>query len=367
MSNTSSNNVCAGCKTALPKKEFLTCTNCKARYDIECGNVPLRQFHQMGLHLKNNWKCPECLNKQPKLGNIHTPVRSVNTLDDCSKSSADCMEVSYVTKRKKNCQSPQHSNSQYKVDNTDLTECKLRNIIQQELATTIQNLVTTQLNTMNDQIKGFCESLNFINEQYEQMKAKLEEKSNIVDQLKRENDNLKASVKDLTSRLNTVEVHMRENNIEINGIPENKSENLANVIVQLGNIIANPLKEDDIQHVTRVAQLNRNTEKPRSVIVKLRSARHRDAILAAVAQFNKKNPNDKLNSHHLGIGGTSKPIYISEHLSPTNKALHAAARIKAKEMKYRFTWVRNGKIFVRKDEFSQAKLIKNEDCLRLIN
>lgn len=369
MMSVSSSNVCAGCKTTLPKKQFLTCASCKARYDIECGNVPLRQFQQMEVHQKNNWKCPECLNKQPKHGNIHTPIRSVTTLDDCNNSSTDTDEVSYVTKRKKLSQSPQCSPTQYKVDSIlgDLTECKLRNIIQQELTSAIQNLVTAQLNTINNQIKEFQESINFINAQYEQMKIRLEERCNTVDLLKRENEVLKSTVKDLTSRLNIVEVHMRESNIEINGIPENRNENLVNVVVQLSKIIKNPLTEEDIQHVTRVAQFNRTPEKPRSVIVKLRSARHRDAVLASVAQYNKKNPKEKLNSSHLGIGGTSKPVYVSEHLSPANKALHAATRIKAKEMNYRFTWIRNGRIFVRKDEFSQAKLVKSMDCLNAIN
>ncbi|CAH2093241.1 unnamed protein product [Euphydryas editha] len=176
MLSASSSNVCAGCKTTLPKKQFLTCASCKARYDIECGNVPLRQFQQMEMHQKNNWKCPECLNKQPKQGNIHTPIRSVTTLDDCNKSPIDTDE-------------------------------------------------------------------------YEEMKTKLEEKSNTVDLLKRENDALKSTVKDLTSRLNIVEVHMRESNIEINGIPENRNENLMNVVVHLSKIIENPLTEEDIQHI----------------------------------------------------------------------------------------------------------------------
>lgn len=365
--STTTNILCAGCKNILPKKEFLTCTKCKSKYDIECSNISQKQFQLMDSLKKSNWMCPECLNKQPKTGNIHTPIRSATTLEDCDMSVVDTPSASYVSKRKKPCKSPQCSTSQYTVENVDLTERKLRDIIQQELALTIQNLVSAQLKTITDQITGFCDSINFINAQYEEMKVKLEEKSNLVDQLKSENEHLKSTVKDLSSRLNIVEVHMRENNIEINGIPENRAENLANLVVQLGRTVNHPLTAEDIHHATRVAQFNKNNEKPRAVVVKLQSARHRDAILAAVVQFNKKNPKEKLNSHHLGIGGTSKPIYVSEHLTPANKSLHAATRLKAKEKNYRFVWIRNGKIFVRKDEFTQAKLIRNEDSLKLIN
>ncbi|CAH0715998.1 unnamed protein product, partial [Brenthis ino] len=253
------------------------------------------------------------------------------------------------------------------VANTDanrtskLTESTLRGIIKQELLIAIGELVTTHLNTINEQTTGFHECMTFINTQFEEMKAAMAKKSTIIDNLKNENDQLNVTVKDLNTRLNIVESYLRECNVEVNGIPEHRTENLVNTMVQLGQVVKNPLSSDDIQHVTRVAKLNKNSDKPRSVIVKLCTTKHLDAFLAAVAQFNKKNPTDKLNSHYLGIGGSCAPIYVSEHLTPGSKSLHAAARLKAKHMKYRFTWIRNGKIYVRKDEFSQALLIKSED------
>ena len=66
------------------------------------------------------------------------------------------------------------------------------------------------------------------------------------------------------------------------------------------------------------------------------------------------------------MGGPRKSVYVSEHLSPANKSLHAAARLKAKELNYKFTWIRNGRIFVRKDESSEFILIRNTESLKLI-
>ncbi|CAH2042562.1 unnamed protein product, partial [Iphiclides podalirius] len=56
----------------------------------------------------------------------------------------------------------------------------------------------------------------------------------------------------------------------------------------------------------------------------------RDSVLAAVIKFNKSNVNDKLSSHHLGLGGSRVPIFVAEHLTPSNKALHAATRKNAR-------------------------------------
>lgn len=102
------------------------------------------------------------------------------------------------------------------------------------------------------------------------------------------------------------------------------------------------------------------------MIVKLPCQRRRDELLAAVTRFNKKNSADKLNSQHLGIGSRRVPVFVSEHLTPTNKYLHAAARRKAKETGTMFIWVRDGRIFARKNERSPAVYIKNEESLKLI-
>jgi hypothetical protein len=113
----------------------------------------------------------------------------------------------------------------------------------------------------------------------------------------------------------------------------------------------------------RVAKMNSDSNRPRSVVVKLRSARCRDSLIAAVQTYNRKNSNERLNTEVVGIGGEKKLIFVSEHLSPDKKSLHAATRLKAKELSYKFVWVRNGKIFVRKSENAQARLINSRHYL----
>lgn len=125
--------------------------------------------------------------------------------------------------------------------------------------------------------------------------------------------------------------------MEINGIPENRSENQCNTIIQLAKTVDTAMADRDIQNVTRIAKMNKDSKRPRSVIVKLRSIHNRDQLLAAVHKFNKsKIQQDKLNSTHLGLAGEAKPVYVAEHLTPANKSLHASTRKKAKEAVYSF-------------------------------
>ncbi|CAG9560869.1 unnamed protein product [Danaus chrysippus] len=203
--------ICAGCHKNLLKKEFMTCSSCKSKYDIQCVNMSSEQYDQMSLQLRNSWKCPKCSSKQPKMGNINTPIRSGLTNASCGNNFNN--ETSFVTTRKIQSKSPLASESGMQ---NYITEEGFRYILKQELTATIKDLVSAQLNNINEQIAEFCESLSFINKQYEEIKNIIDEKTTIIEQLKKDNDHLKDTVKDLATRLNVVELHMRECNIEIN-------------------------------------------------------------------------------------------------------------------------------------------------------
>lgn len=197
------------------------------------------------------------------------------------------------------------------------------------------------------------------------MSTKYESLLNKVDSLQKENTLLKENITDLNSRISRMEQHSRLNNLEIQNIPENKSENLVKIVKQIATITDCKLEESDIQVCTRIAKINKDSQRPRSIVVKFTSQISRDNFLASTLKFNKKTKilTDKLNTDHLGIGGGRKPVYIVEHLSPAQKALHAAARSRAKELQYKFVWVKGGKIFMRKTDTSEYKLIKNTQDL----
>lgn len=351
---------CAGCLNALPKKDFLSCCVCKLKYDLECANVSNNHFNLMERRHKAAWKCPECISKQPKTDNSHTPVRSTQKSPNNGAVSPD--QFSNITLRTK----ATASSSSNKTEATEyMNEEKLRVIINQELTSclqlTIKQLVTAELQNINSQISVLNESAQFLSNRYEEIKQHLNEKDNLIKVLKLDNELLKTELKSVTARLDLTEQHLRECNLEINGIPEHRSENLTDTLIKLTAVIDCPLQADDIHKVTRVAKVNNSSNRPRSIVVKLRSQRTRDTILAGTARFNKKQPDNKLNSLHLGLPDPRSPIFVSEHLSPANKALHAAARRKAKETSCKFVWIRNGRVYVRRNEFSQAICIKNSE------
>lgn len=185
-----------------------------------------------------------------------------------------------------------------------------------------------------------------------------------IDELKHENQTLRAQYDDLQKRLCAVEQQSRACNLELHCVPENRAENLVNLSMQLSSSVKGGLSESNILAVHRVTKVNKESQRPRSIVLKLSSPRCRDTLLAAVKIYNKANPNDKLNSSHVGIGGEAKKyIFVSEHLPYAMKQVHAATRIFAKENGFKFVWVRNGRVYIRKNEHSQGHIISDTSFL----
>ncbi|XP_039764477.1 uncharacterized protein LOC120636965 [Pararge aegeria] len=160
-----------------------------------------------------------------------------------------------------------------------------------------------------------------------------------------------------------MEQHSRMNNLEIQCLPEHRAENLPNIITQIGKVTGTCISDADIHKCTRIAKISRENPRPRSVFVKFSSPRIRDTFLAGVMKFNKRIKDEKLNTSHIGIGGENKPIYVVEHLTPELKKIHASARLTAKKLKYRFVWIKNGRVFLRKTDESEHIVIRNIEQL----
>ncbi|CAG9563464.1 unnamed protein product [Danaus chrysippus] len=296
-------NFCTGCRNKLPVKDFMICHQCKRSYDLLCANISPNKFKSLSNESKINWKCHRCRNKMPKINNTNTPIirPPLNSQVDCVlKDCGTSLDIDNVTIRSNSTKLQNDILASNSVINAE----SLRGILESfksDLSTVItkniSDMITERLKDINKEISGFREAITFFNEQYEDLKKRLDDSEVTIHKLKSNNDHLNSTVNDLTKRLNLAEQFMRESNIEINGPPEHSNENLVNTFGQLAKTVNVNFSNDDIVQVTRVAKFNKENKKPRTVIARLRTPRHRDTLLAAVQNFNKKNPENKLNSH----------------------------------------------------------------------
>lgn len=392
----------------IKTKEYLQCSSCNKRYDLLCANVTDKIFKSMKIADKAVLKCQDCRSKLPKTNNTDTPVRTtrIESPKNSTKSpqqnreSPTCSKITIRSKRQPISPassleddtafsantSLQHRNSPIDshsivcskrlesspmnpiADDTvlEMTKSSLREIIKQEISSAIKEVVTEQLKQISDLISDFRASLDFYNEKHEEMRVTLEQTPSRVQILERDSK-LQTSVHELTKRINLMEQHNRSTNIELQNVPENRSENLITTVLQLGKITKCQIEEAAIAHCTRIAKKDTKTSRPRSILVKFNTPRQRDTFLAAAINFNKTNATNKLNTSHLGIAAENPiPIYIVEHLSADNKALHAAARLRGKDLGYKFVWVRNGRIFMKKNDLSERIVITSQEVLNSV-
>ncbi|CAH0755509.1 unnamed protein product [Diatraea saccharalis] len=342
---------CSGCHASITNGEYLQCRDCNQNYDILCANFSLKRFSSMTKENKLKWTCDACRNKHPKRNNQETPVR-FNQLPTASEK--ETLDDSYVTLRPKRTHTLTHSSTENNSnimhpDGNELSEIigrQLKQSLREEMPELLKKMLLSELKTLSDQIAELTSSVEFLNKKYDDVHGLLKSREEENKKLRDCNEKLQTTVSNLSKRVSTLEQHGRENNIEIHGLPEHRTENIALTVMQIGKVVSQTMEDGDIMSCFRVAKANNDSTRPRTVVVKFRSNRCRDALLAAVSNYNKKNKLDKLNTNLIGMGGTKQQLYISEHLSPEKKSLHAATRIKAKELSYRFTWIRNGKIYV---------------------
>lgn len=336
----------------------------------------------MSTDAKRHWKCQGCRSAEPKTDNSNTPLgasrpaaaASAGSVGTAAAPTYTSTDSSNITMRQSKPRpipfSPPDSNATINTSDDSIRRI-VREEIQLAIRSSLNEHVTSHLKSINEKITSFEQSLLFINTCYEDMKKELEQKSLIIDQLKKSNEVLQQRFtkieNDFTTRLSNMEQHMRECNVEINGVPEHRTENLNITVEQIAKYVGCDVNKDDIVHVIRTSKLNKdNKDRPRTIVARLRTRSTRDGLLAAVFNYNKRSPKDKLSTHHLGISGDRQPVFVSEHLSPNNKSLHAATRIKAREVGYKFVWVRDGRIYTRKHESASALQIRNMDSLKLM-
>ncbi|KAJ0169599.1 hypothetical protein K1T71_014784 [Dendrolimus kikuchii] len=233
------------------------------------------------------------------------------------------------------------------------------NSVQQEIRD-----MGSQLTTMRDEFDDVSKSVNFLAEHHDEQIILNEKHDTLISKLQSENIKLSSQLNTLKDKMNQMEQHARDCNLEIQCVPEYKNENLLTIIKQLIQTVSSNVTDNEIVNFHRVAKLNPESKRSRSIVVKFTTPRSRDNLLAATKTFNKSHEFEKLNSAHLGIGGDKHQIYVLEHLSPENKKLHSAARQTAKDKNYQFVWVRNGHIFLRRDIKSPPILIKDIASLK---
>lgn len=165
----------------------------------------------------------------------------------------------------------------------------------------------------------------------------------------------------IDEKLDRLERNSIKTSVEIRNVPKVHKEtklSLYDTALKLFNSLGNAIPKSDIRDVYRAP--SKSTDSKSTIIIEFTDTLTKNNFLSTSKEFNNKNPSNRLNNNHLGIGGERHPIYVSEHLTAKMKRFHFLARDVAKYAHYEYCWISNGQVYLRKREGLPYIRIKSE-------
>lgn len=207
--------------------------------------------------------------------------------------------------------------------------------------------------TLDSKMEDLIQSVNFMGQQFDDFNKKLESTLTELKHVKKENEIIKADntrlsneILEIKQKLDTFEQQNLGISVEINGVPKSNNENclaIVQTIVKQLNINAT------VSEATRIILSDNRIP---IIVAKLDTLDMRRDLIRA-------NKTKKLNANMLSSNwSTDNKIYINERLTKEKRILYSKTRAAAKVSNYKFVWISNADILVRKDEKSKITRIR---------
>ncbi|XP_037971829.2 uncharacterized protein LOC119693172 [Plutella xylostella] len=211
--------------------------------------------------------------------------------------------------------------------------------------------------SVSDQLATLTKSVASWEKRILDLETKCGELTNCATLVKKQDSEmleLNGTITMLQDQLNNQEQFYLRNELEISGLTEMSNENLLHTTLLSAQKLGVELSVSDIDGASRVGPRPTQPDaEPRPVVVRLlRSAKRNQLIQAARVRKN-------LTTKDVELSGKPRTVYFNERLTKHNRTLFRDTRIRAKSYGYKFYWVRNGVIYVRKDEQKKPKTIRN--------
>ncbi|KAL4718481.1 hypothetical protein ACJJTC_014045 [Scirpophaga incertulas] len=222
-------------------------------------------------------------------------------------------------------------------------------------------LVGIALSTLAQDIKSIKEDIqqlkNSVEYAHESSKicdgkiSDLEQRMSVIESTQENVTSQNQRIADLEDFIKQKDQADRLNNAEVKGIPFKESENLFDVVSKLGAAIGCNVAKTEINYVVRVP--TRIDPKKKNIIISFNNRYHKENFVAC------SRSHKNLSIADIGFDSDSK-IFINDHLTLENKKLLNKAKQIARDHGYSYIWVKNCKIFLRKDQTSPIKYVKSE-------
>lgn len=325
---------CNKCLNATSPTKSLKCVRCFESFHPKCAGTTIEYLKKLSKIHRSQWKCSSCQLQDPR------------SLRSYSVSLSDT-------------QTPPAANTEpSSVSTLILEELKMIRNEFKELKLCMDNCLK--------KMEEFHSTLTSLENKVEILEDKLIDCTEKA--AKNEAEILKLKENPHLNRISELEQWARMNNLEISGIPIRTTENLNNTILDIAKVLDVPLKPDDIEYIHRVRPWRRDAANagssssppPPGIIVRFCRRTIKEELQAAARA--KRG----LTTTEIGLKESARRIYLNDHLTPHSKRLLYQAKGYKISHNVSHVWVKNSKIFVRKNDGAPPILINSEtDFLKI--
>lgn len=308
---------CKACSESVHQEDLLHCTGtCKGNFHFTCCGLSDKSFRKYTADKKKKWICVKCSQPSSEVSNESTAAETIKP----------------------------EANINLKLE--------------------IMNLIENQLDELkefvSDKLDDFKQALDFNNAVIEDLKKTVINLEVVNKNLKSENkriteENLliKKEVKDLKLSVTELKQYSRRANLEISDIPESENEIINDILLKMGKLA----ECDIVNNVVTAHRVPRFVkDRTKSIIVQFKSKPIKDEI-------QKKLKERKMTTSEIDPSFPDVPIFFNEHLTPELKKVFYLSRNFKKVNNFKFCWVRDGKIYLRKNETSKIYRIQTDEDL----
>lgn len=155
-------------------------------------------------------------------------------------------------------------------------------------------------------------------------------------------------------KIQTTEKLQRSKTVVITGVEQTQEENLIDIVNIISDILKVKVTENDFDEIFRI----KSADKKARIIVKFTRTLTKQKFIEGIKI--KKS----LYAKELGIVNGETQIYLNEYLSQKNHELWKEAKKLRSTNKVKFAWIRDGEVFVRKEEGGERIHIFNHNILK---
>lgn len=291
---------CVCCDEPYDKDNVMQCTECTYFYHLgTCSGVSESTFKSKGATWHNAWRCPTCRTAK---------LRSSQSKPE-PKQRSDEIDVTTIL--------------------VGINE-KLESLM-----------------GLKESVTALEQSVSMMSAKYDEVLKHMRQHDGDIKSLKNrvtsiENRERETNVQQIAQDMNALEWQTRKMNLEVHGIPVSEHEDLLGKL----NLVAEKL-EVPVLAETDIAALHRLPARP-------------DKVPCIIVRFARQATRDQWLDKRRKLNRTDEDCYILENMTRQDRALLSAAKEWAKENGYRYSWHRNGKIFLRRRDGERVILVKCE-------